>query len=523
MPEIGTFLRPYLILTSLFALVACGGGSGGNSLAATPQPPPPPQSDFDAGVFQTSSNFQNMCETPRIGNFPDTQGSTADENNWLRSWSNELYLWYGEIADENPENFATPEYFELMKTFAVTASGADKDRFHFTIPTDEWIALSQSGVSAGYGAQFAIISGAPPREVAVAFTDPNTPAATASLARGARILQVDGVDVDFSNDVDALNNGLFPSSAGESHQFVVRDLGSATARTVTMVSDTVTADPVQFEQVIDTPSGPVGYLFFSSHIATAEQELVDAVALLESQSVTDLILDLRYNGGGFLDIANELAYMIAGPSAASGRTFDELLFNDNHTVTNPVTGEALTPDAFHETTQGFSSTAGEPLPTLNLPRVFVLAGPETCSASESIINGLRGIDVEVIIIGSTTCGKPYGFYDFGNCGTTYFSIQFGSANAKGFGDYGDGFSPANVAQIAGVELPGCSVADDYNHALGDVAEGRFAAALNYRANGTCSAATGVTHRVLSNYAPVPGESAGPALIPRSMPGTVKVR
>ena len=58
----------------------------------------------------------------------------------------------------------------------------------------------------------------------------------------------------------------------------------------------------------------------------------------------------------------------------------------------------------------------------------------TCSASESIINGLRGVNVQVIQIGSTTCGKPYGFYPEDNCGTTYFSIQFKGVNAAGFGE-----------------------------------------------------------------------------------------
>ena len=90
---------------------------------------------------------------------------------------------------------------------------------------------------------------------------------------------------------------------------------------------------------------------------------------------------------------------------------------------------------FHSTTQGFSATPGQPLPTLNLPRVFVLTGPDTCSASESIINSLRGIGVEVVQIGSTTCGKPYGFYPQDNCGTTYFSIEFRGVNAMNFGDY----------------------------------------------------------------------------------------
>ena len=107
------------------------------------------------------------------------------------------------------------------------------------------------------------------------------------------------------------------------------------------------------------------------------------------------------------------------------------------------------------------------------------------------MNSLDGVDVEVIQIGSTTCGKPYGFYAIGNCGTTYFTIQFRGENDKGFGDYTDGFSAANQAGGAGTPLAGCSVADDFTHALGDPAESRLATALSYRDGVACPSATGV--------------------------------
>ena len=107
------------------------------------------------------------------------------------------------------------------------------------------------------------------------------------------------------------------------------------------------------------------------------------------------------------------------------------------------------------------------------------------------MNGLRGVDVEVIQIGSTTCGKPYGFYPVDNCGTTYFTVQFRGVNEKGFGDYTDGFSPANTAANAGTVVPGCSVADDFTNPLGVDTEGRLAAALAYREAPVCPAASGL--------------------------------
>ena len=165
------------------------------------------------------------------------------------------------------------------------------------------------------------------------------------------------------------------------------------------------------------------------------------------------------------------------------------MFNDKHPTTDPVTGEALAPVPFHATSQGFSGPSGQALPTLNLPRVAVLTSANTCSASESIVNGLRGVGVQVIEVGSTTCGKPYGFYPQDNCGTTYFSIEFQGVNDQGFGDYPDGFSPANATGTVGVPVPGCSVADDFTHALGDPHEARLAAALGYLADQGCPAVT----------------------------------
>jgi hypothetical protein len=324
----------------------------------------------------------------------------------------------------------------------------------------------------------------------VAYTETGSPATEppANLARGAQVLTVDGVDLVNATDsasVAKLNEGLFPSSSGASHTFSVLDAGASAPRTITMVSANVTSSPVQNVGTIRTAAGTVGYLLFNDHIATAEQALVDAFRQLSDAKVNDLVLDVRYNGGGYLDIASEVAYMIAGPGPTAGRTFEKTVFSDKHTTRDPITGQPIVPMPFHATAQGLSVPEGQALPTLNLPRVTILTGANTCSASEAIINGLQGVGIEVIQVGATTCGKPYGFYPQDNCGTTYFSIQFKGANEKGFGDYPDGFSPANATSSIGVPVPGCFVTDDFDHALGDPAEARLEAALGYMVNGTC--------------------------------------
>ena len=488
----------FLFLMTTICLNGCGGGSSSSPSAISPIQQEEAKTDFESGTFQPFEQFSQVCESPREGTdaqgnpFRDSQGSSTDENNWLRSWSHELYLWYDEIADVDPESLPTAEYFDQMKTFEQTESGTPKDKFHFSIPTDEWVALSQGGVVAGYGAEFKIISGSPPRRVVVAYTEPNSPATSdpVNLIRGAEILEIDGVDVENSNDIETLNNGLFPQ-LGETHSFLVRNNAESPPRSITMTAEEITSTPVQNLSFLQTESGLVGYFTFNNHIAPAEELLIEAIKEIRDRNIADLVIDLRYNGGGFLAIANELSSMIAGDDAV-GQIFEELEFNNKHPEFNPITGERLSPKEFLTVTQGFSVSEGTPLPTLGLERVFVISGSGTCSASESIINGLRGIDVEVILVGDTTCGKPYGFYAFDNCGTTYFSIQFRGKNNKGFGDYSDGFSPDNLSSEVGIPIDGCVVPDDFDHKLGDPDEARLKAVLDYRQSKTCPETTNQT-------------------------------
>ncbi len=485
-------------ITSLGWLAACGGGGGGGGGLT---PPPSGGSGYTPGVFQPSSTFANQCVQPRSGTnpatgvaYPDRSGTRTDENNFLRSWTNELYLWYREVPDLNPANYETLDYFDLLKTSAVTASGLPKDRFHFTYDSFDWYQLSQSGVSLGYGAQWIILAATPPRRIVVAFTEPNSPASNAGLQRGDEVVAVDGIDAVNNNTdagVDVLNAGLFPSN-NQSHSFRIRRISGAEV-TVNMTPTEVTSDPVQNVTVLNPDTDRVGYMVFNDHIATAEPELINAIETLRAANVTDLVLDIRYNGGGYLDIAAQLAYMIAGSTRTNGQAFERIEFNDKHTTTNPVTGRPLSPTPFHRTTLGIGNvTPGAALPTLNLNRVYMITSANTCSASEAILNGLRGVGVEVYQIGTRTCGKPYGFYAWDNCGTTYFSIQFQGKNAQDFGDYGDGFKPSNDTSAGGAAVPGCQVADDFSRALGDVTEARLAAALGFRASGNlqCPAPSG---------------------------------
>jgi carboxyl-terminal processing protease len=493
-------MGPALLATLLIG--GCGGGGGaaggtvsGSSSSGGSSSGGTTGTTYVPGQYLAASKFAAQCASPRSGTdpvtqvpYPDVQGTAIDENNYLRSWTHQLYLWFDQVPDLDPSLYTTVAYFPLLKTSATSPSGAPVDKFHFTYATSTWESLSVQGVQAGYGVTFDVVAATPPRTVVVTFVDPNASGPAATLVRGDLVQSIDGTDINTPDTagVAVLNAGLQPATIGESHTFTVLDVGASTPRTVTLTAADVTETPVPVATTLTSNGAKVGYILFNDHIATSESELISAFTTLQQQGVSDLVLDIRYNGGGYLDIASEVAFMIAGAAQTSGHTFQLQQFNSQYPTTNPISGDPITPTLFHATSQGFSVGTGQALPSLNLTRVFVLTGAETCSASEAIMNGLRGVNVQVIQVGSTTCGKPYGFYPQDNCGTTYFSIEFRGVNDQGFGDYTDGFSPANTVDPAGVVIPGCSVADDFNHALGDPNEGQLSAALAYRTGGVCS-------------------------------------
>ena len=482
-------------LTALLA--GCGGGGGSSTPAATPVATTPTSPTITASYLDS----QNFCASPRSGidpytkkAYPDKQGTLANEFTFLRGWIDQYYLWYKEVPTVNTANYSNAvDYFNALKTPLLTASGQPKDKYHFTYTTAEWDALSTAGVELGYGINWSVNTGANlPRTWRVTEVEPGSPAGTAGVLRGDRLLTVDGYDFVGGADqatVDKLNAGLFPASANEMHRFTLDRNGASIAVTLTALA--VTSAPVKNTKAIDTPTGKVGYLTFDSHNEVSERALIDSITQLKTAGVTDLVLDVRYNGGGLLDIASELAYMIAGPAQTAGKAFETPIYNDRFAAQASI--------GFHATAVGFNSTvvAGSALPTLNLKRVTLLTTADTCSASEAIINSLRGVDVTVNLIGGQTCGKPYAFTPVDDCGTTYFAIEFQGVNAKGFGDYADGFAPT------------CNVADDLTHAVGDTSEGLLAAALSYRASGVCPAQSTATAATLTAVTVAPRQMVRP--------------
>jgi carboxyl-terminal processing protease len=431
---------------------------------------------FGSGL-PVAATKEALCAAPRSDpKYGDRPGSLEAEKSWVRSYIDETYLWYNEVPNVSAASYTTPQrFFDALKTTALSGSGRPKDEFHFYQDTASYEASTQAGVEGGYGATWAFLSNTPPRNLVVAYVQAGSPAANAGLTRGTRILSVDGADLVNGNAVNTLNAGLFPAAPGETHIFTAQLPGAGAVLNVTMVSANIAIAPVQNVKTIDSANGRVGYLLLDSFNFPSEGALINAFTQLSAAGATDLVLDLRYNGGGFGYISSELAYMIAGAQRTINKTFLKRTYSDKRVADN---SDASYAEPFYNGASGFpntGTTARTALPTLNLGRVYILTSFNTASASELVINGLEGIGVQVIRLGTTTRGKPYGFFSRDNCGTTYSSIEVKAANNVGFGDYVDGFAP------------NCTVADDFTKELGDPTEGRLAAALSYRQTGICPA------------------------------------
>ena len=504
-----------LAFASILCLTACGSGGSSSApistaTAATPVVAPTTTSgapSFSPNVFEPREDFEALCEAPRSGvdpdgnRFPDGAGSEAIEKFWLRSWTEETYLWNDEIIDADPNGFeGRVPYFDSLVTpeLSETGSGRLKDDFHFSEDTEDFFERRNSVATAGYGARFLFIRNSVPRDIRVLYTEPGSPAAASqngsvNFTRGTQLISIDGVDVINGTNTIALNAGLFPATAGESHTFTVMDAGATETRTFTLTSANVAEIPVNRTEIIETETGRVGYMLFNTFSPfESEESLNDAFSELASQNIDDLVLDLRYNGGGLVAVAAQLGYMIAGPSRTAGHTASLLQYNDASGNRSPIDGRVVQPFPFIDEGVGFSVPSGTPLATVDLPRVFILSTEGTCSASELVINSLRGIGYNVILIGDTTCGKPYGFLPTDNCGRTYYTIQFRSLNDAGFGDYSDGFSPDDSSNQFSEKSPGCTVSDDLSRALGDPDEALLSTALYFRDNNSCPVETGST-------------------------------
>jgi carboxyl-terminal processing protease len=415
----------WLALAAIALLLQACGGGGSPAVA----PAAPPVADAAA------------CPVP-------------DQRASLRSFLDDQYFWYASLAAPDESAASMDAYFQSM-LYRPT------DRYSFTQPSVAFNQVFTDGRRIGYG-YTTVWADAGHTIMRVRNVEPRSPVALAGLARGDIVVSIDG----YTPDAIAGGQAGPVTAAGIERTFVVRN-AAGVQRVLRVQSAEYPLTPVAAVTTFDgTRNGApvkVGYLAYTQFVQYSAFDLYNAFVRFAEAGADELILDMRYNGGGSVAVSRDLASMIGGDRTGNS-LYAYLRFNDKNRGMN--TSVVL----------NTSVPGGTPFPMPGgLPRLIVIGSGSTASASELIINGLRPF-MPVVLVGETTYGKPYGFIPRDNCGTIYNAVQFTTVNSLNQGSYDTGFTPD------------CPVADDLDHQLGDPAEARIRAALGYIATGRCPAA-----------------------------------
>ena len=453
--------RLWAALALPLCLAACGGGDGyGGDIT------PPPGGDI----------------TP-----PPETCSVADQKAWLTTYMDDSYFWYRLSPRPDPAPYASVDtYFEAL-LYTGTNASFPADRWSRSQSTENFNRFFGDGATLSYGVAVTGVEagGDPARPLWVRYVEPNSPAAAQGVQRGDQIISLNGravASVVAADDYSVLS----PSRAGEQLSLVLRRTGLD--RTVVLSAAEYKLSPVRGAAVQTTLGGrKLGYVQIKDMISQALAPLETAFAQFKAAGVQDVVIDLRYNGGGLVSTGEKLASYVAG-ARGNGLNYATLLYNDKRAASN-----------------NHSYPFTTPISSLGLPRVIVLTGPRTCSASEQVINGLRGAGVEVLTVGNTTCGKPVGFLPASNCGRTYSVVNFESVNQRNEGRYFDGFDAS------------CPVVEDFTAAQGGAVDPLMATARVLVDGGQCAPLlNGQAKPLAVRRSPAPriepGES--PGMVPR---------
>jgi len=276
-----------------------------------------------------------------------------------------------------------------------------------------------------------------------------SPAADAGFSRGQQIVMLNGRTI---SDIES-NEGVGAVFDLDTVQFTVRRSDSSQF-VVNVAKGLVTIDPLPQWRIINLPGGTsVGYLELATFISTADTGFVSIFDAFANAGVTDVILDLRYNGGGLISTTELLGDFLAG-FANDGEVFSQTLFNANNAVSNR------------------SAFLRAPVNSPNLSRLVVIASDQTASASELITNSMFPY-LDVSIVGGSTFGKPVGQLGLQFCDKILRATAFETRNANDEGGYFGGL-PVD-----------CAVEDNLLIPVGDDTDPNVEAAIHLLENGSC--------------------------------------
>lgn len=428
-------------------LASCGGGSSGSGSpggGVTPTPTPTPTPTTAA------------C-------------SLRSRQDWALAQLQEWYLFPSLLdASVNPAAHATVDSY--IDALVAPARAQNKDRYftHLTSIAEE-NAFYEQGATAGFGFRLGYDTSSNRVFVIEAFE--GGAALASSIDRGTELVQIGTQTVASlmaAGGPGAVIDALGPDTPGLSRSLTVRDLSGA-QRTVTLSKAVFELDPVSDRygaKIITDGARRVGYLNLRTFIETSEPNLRAAFADFKAQGITELIVDLRYNGGGLISTAAFMGSLMG--QGRGGQAFSYITFRDSKAAENETIPFAPQPESIAPT------------------RIAFIGTRSTASASELVINGMVPfLGANMALVGTNTYGKPVGqiALDRPECDDRLRAIALKVENANHQGEYYNG-----LATTVGAT---CRAADDIGHQLGDPAEGMVKIALDFLAGRGCTAITAV--------------------------------
>ncbi len=395
------------------------------------------------------------CSADEVATTTDEDEETTEEaaaleaTAWIDEQLEKYYLYNEEY--KTLERDLTLEYDEFLNTTLMSMSTNTLDKKYYEtlygmryynyllysyVTREETtksraIMSSREDISFGFAStEFVTFNGA--YAIAVHGVYADSPAAECGFKRGTIITSIEGEEISWVNYYYGLSYSLLYPSDGDQFTITAYDMEPQS-----ITAQSIEVNPILHHEILE-PN--IGYLVYSQFDSNFDDDLEECMEEFIAAGVTDMILDLRINPGGYVSSAAMLGSILSG-TYGSGEVFAYYLLNDDLT-NSPTSTAVMMGMSYDSNNRAFYTNFTDSTPqltSLTSPRIYCLVSNSTASASELVINSLRGINFEVILIGDTTNGKNVGMLDltasFGSYDYDLLPITFENRNAKMEGGY----------------------------------------------------------------------------------------
>ena len=389
--------------------------------------------------FFTSVFFLSACS--KDDDDPEINEENIEFYEFMKDW----YFWNENIPNINPSSYES--IFDVLEAVRFLPL----DRWSFIIEWQEFLAYFQESRFIGYGFGSSWDSNG---NLRISFIHNAGELYQDGVRRGWIIEAINGTNVNQTMNITQM---LGPNEEGVSNAFLFRKPDNTTVEITASKMEMVT-NTVLHHEIKEIDNLKIGYMVLQSFREPTKKDLDSIFEDFYAAEIDELILDMRYNGGGLTNIATHLASLIGGP-ALTGQPFAKTVYNSNK-------------QEQYNRTDNFSN----PDNSLGLSHLVTITTRATASASEMIINGLRPY-IDVYVVGNTSYGKPMGSNVFSyNDIWALAPITFKTKNANDEGDYFDGL-PADIP-----------APDDLTRDFGDPEESSLQTALAFILTGSTKGA-----------------------------------